>query len=47
VEENQNPFLKMKRKHPVGAVNLETLIEEEIGIHIPHNRIHGILKKKG
>jgi len=45
-EEEKKLVLDMRRKHPVGALNIESLLEEE-GIHIPHNRIHRILKEAG
>ena len=45
-EEEKRLVLNMKKKHPMGAVNLEKLLKER-GKHIPHNRIHKILKEAG
>lgn len=39
--------LEMKEKHPLsGATTLEKLLDRE-GVHIPHNRVHRILKERG
>lgn len=38
---------KAKTAYKLGATSLETIIEKKIGKHIPHNRIHRILKKEG
>lgn len=46
-EEDRASVLAMKSKHPLsGATTLEKLLAHE-GKHIPHNRIHKILKKDG
>ena len=46
-DEERNMVLETKRKHPAsGAVTLEKLLDEK-GVHIPHNRIHCILKHEG
>jgi putative transposase len=35
------------KKYSLGAVGLEHVIQNETGIHIPHNRIHQILLRFG
>jgi len=46
-EEDISRVLAMKNKHPLsGALTIEKLLDRE-GKHIPHNRIHRILKEKG
>ena len=37
--------LEIRKQHPVCAVTLEKILDRE-GIHIPHNRIHRILKEE-
>jgi putative transposase len=45
--EEQQRILAMKERHPLsGANTLEKLLDQE-GSHIPHNRIHIVLKKTG
>ena len=34
-------------RHRRGAVRVEKSIEQDIGIHIPHNTIHDIIKENG
>ena len=46
-EEDRQRVLAMKKKHPLsGAFTLEKLLNHDGG-HIPHNRIHQILKENG
>lgn len=40
-------ILKVRNEHPLGAVNLEKVLDFTEGIHMPHNRIHRILKASG
>jgi putative transposase len=46
-EEERTLVLETWKEHPLSACMLEAIIEEERGIHIPHNRIHKILKEEG
>jgi putative transposase len=40
-------ILETRKKHPLaGAVALEKILDTQ-GVHIPHNRIHHILKEEG
>jgi putative transposase len=34
-------------QHRLGAVNLERIINTKLGVHIPHNRIHEVLRMNG
>jgi len=46
-EEERDIILNIRKKHPIsGAVALEKILDSQ-GIHIPHNRIHRILKEEG
>jgi putative transposase len=46
-ERDRVRVLAMKERHPIsGALTLEKLLDHE-GDHIPHNRIHKILKEEG
>ena len=46
--EDKQLILETRRKHPLaGAVALEKIIDAQEGVHIPHNRIHRILKEEG
>ena len=46
-EEETQRILFMKERHPLsGANTLEKLLDQEGG-HIPHNRIHLVLRKAG
>ncbi|HEC93738.1 MAG TPA: transposase [Candidatus Atribacteria bacterium] len=45
-DEERRIVLEIRKQHPVCAVTLEKILDKE-GIHIPHNRIHRILKKEG
>ena len=46
IEEREN-VLQTKKEHPVaGAVTIEKILDEK-GVHMPHNRIHKILKQEG
>jgi len=45
-DEERRIVLEIRRQHPVCAVTLEKILDRE-GIHIPHNRIHRILKEEG
>ena len=38
--------VSVRKEHPVGAVNMEKILESK-GIRMPHNRIHRILMKQG
>ena len=45
--EEREIVLQTKKEHPVaGAVTIEKILDEK-DIHIPHNRIHKILKQEG
>jgi len=45
--EDKRLILETRKKHPLaGAVALEKILDAQ-GIHIPHNRIHRILKEEG
>jgi len=46
LEEERTLVLKTWKEHPLSAVMLEAIIDEK-GKHIPHNRIHKILKEEG
>ena len=45
-EEEKKIVLEVRQHHPLSAVTLEKLLDEQ-GIHIGHNRIHKILKNEG
>jgi len=46
-DEEINLILETREKHPIsGALALEKILDSK-GIHIPHNRIHRILKEEG
>jgi len=45
-EEEKKTVLEIRRQHPLSAVTLEKILDEQ-GIHIGHNRIHKILKQEG
>jgi putative transposase len=45
-EEERVLVLKTWKEHPLSAVMLEVILDEK-GKHIPHNRIHRILKEEG
>jgi len=45
-EEEKKTVLDIRNHHPLSAVTLEKILEEQ-GIHIGHNRIHKILKNEG
>jgi len=45
-EEEKKTVLKTRQQHPLSAVALEKILDEQ-GIHIGHNRIHKILKNEG
>ena len=46
-DEERDIILNIRGKHPIsGAVALEKILDSQ-GIHIPHNRIHRILKEEG
>jgi putative transposase len=45
--EDKQLILETRKKHPLaGAIALEKILDAQ-GIHIPHNRIHRILKEEG
>ena len=45
--EERNIILEAREEHPIsGALALEKILDAQ-GIHIPHNRIHRILKEEG
>lgn len=46
-EEERNIILETWEEHPLSACMLEAIIDKEKGIHIPHNRIHRVLKEEG
>jgi len=46
-ERERRIVLEAKKKYKLGARRLEPIIERDYGIHIPHNRIHGILLELG
>jgi len=41
-----NAVMTLRKEHPVGAVNLEKILNAQ-GKHIPHSRIQKILREKG
>jgi len=46
-DEERNLIIKTRKDHPIsGALALEKILDSQ-GVHIPHNRIHRILKEKG
>jgi putative transposase len=46
-DEERNLIIKTRKDHPIsGALALEKILDSQ-GVHIPHNRIHRILKKEG
>ena len=45
-EEERRIVLETRTFHPLSAVTLEKILDKK-GIHIPHNRIHRILKQEG
>ncbi len=45
-EEERELVIQMRKEHPFGAVNLEKLLNQR-GRHLPHNRIHRILRDAG
>ncbi len=45
-DEERNLVIDARKDNPLGAVNLETILNER-GIHMPHNKIHRILRKEG
>jgi putative transposase len=40
-------ILEAYDQHKLGAVNLERIINAKLGVHIPHNRIHEVLRVNG
>jgi len=45
--EERGIVLQTRKEHPVvGAVTIEKILDEK-GVHMPHNRIHKILKQEG
>jgi len=40
-------ILEAYNQHRLGAVNLERIINTKLGVHIPHNRIHEVLRMNG
>lgn len=40
-------ILKTWKENPLGAVNLGLLLQIREGIHIPHNKIHKVIKENG
>jgi len=40
-------ILEAYNQHQLGAVNLENIIKVKHGVHIPHNRIHEVLRMNG
>ena len=46
-DEERNLILEVSKEHPIsGVVALEKILDSQ-GVHIPHNRIHRILKEEG
>jgi len=46
-EQDVRVVLRVRKQHPVmGAVSIQLVLDEQ-GKHIPHNRIHKILKQQG
>ena len=37
-------ILQTYQQHRLGAVNLENIIKAKLGLHVPHNRIHEVLR---
>lgn len=46
-DEEKDLILKAYQEYEVNALTLERVIEFKYGIHIPHNRIHRVLKSLG
>jgi len=44
LQEEEDLIISTYKEYPIGAVNMEELLKEK-GKHIPHNRIHRIMKK--
>ena len=40
-------ILEAHQEYKLGAVNLENIISVKLGVHIPHNRIHTVLRMNG
>jgi putative transposase len=40
-------ILEAYNQHQLGAVNLENIIKVKLGVHVPHNRIHEVLRMNG
>jgi putative transposase len=40
-------ILETYQQHQLGAVNLENIIKVKLGVHVPHNRIHEVLRVNG
>lgn len=46
-DDERNLILEVRKEHPIsGALALEKILDS-MGVHIPHNRIHRILKEEG
>jgi putative transposase len=37
-------ILETYQEHSLGAVNLENILKTKLGVHVPHNRIHEVLR---
>ena len=46
-ERDRVAVVEARKRYKVSAVLLERIIDDVSGIHIPHNRIHGVLKAMG
>ena len=46
-DDERNLILEVRKEHPIsGALALEKILDS-MGVHVPHNRIHRILKEEG
>jgi putative transposase len=46
-DEEKDLIFEVRKEHPIsGAVALEKILDDQ-GVHIPHNRIHRVLKQEG
>lgn len=46
MQEEIDAIMALRKEHPIGAVNLEKILDS-VEKHIPHNRIHRVLRENG
>lgn len=46
-EQERETIIRARKEYKVSAILLERIIDAFCGVHIPHNRIHGVLKSMG